>query len=379
MNWLLIIIVLLLALCVVNGYRKGFLRMMYSMVSWVIMFALVTWATPYINTFLRDNTSIYQTIAVYCEQQIREKTAKQIEQEAAAVPGEAADETQPAAGQQAEGVEQNNGQPADLTKLGVKLPDSVMNNISEKTADLAGEALDASGIYAKVSAGMADFILNGISFFIAFAVGMIVLHFFSGILGIVSRIPIIRGINKYLGTVAGAIYGFVVVWIAFYVIALCSTSEVGGALISYIYESPFLTYIYENNLIVQKDFAENTLQGKVPRLFIQPILENAVFHGFSERFSSICVLTLHSHLEMLNDVPNAKYLVVSIRDNGCGMSQDKLQQLTETLSEESKGKSIGLKNVVQRMRLIYGDVFQLSIESKENIGTCFTLRFPYWE
>ena len=238
MNWLLIIIVLLLALCVVNGYRKGFLRMMYSMVSWVIMFALVTWATPYINTFLRDNTSIYQTIAVYCEQQIREKTAKQIEQEAAAVPGEAADETQPAAGQQAEGVEQNNGQPADLTKLGVKLPDSVMNNISEKTADLAGEALDASGIYAQVSVGMADFILNGISFFIAFAVG------------IVSRIPIIRGINKYLGTVAGAIYGFVVVWIAFYVIALCSTSEVGGALISYIYESPFLTYIYENNLIV---------------------------------------------------------------------------------------------------------------------------------
>lgn len=245
MNWLLIIIVLLLALCVVNGYRKGFLRMMYSMVSWVIMFALVTWATPYINTFLRDNTSIYQTIATYCEQQIREKTEKQIEQETTAVTGEVADETQPAAG-----VEQNNGQPADLTKLGVKLPDSVMNNISEKTADLAGEALDASGIYAQVSVGMADFILNGISFFIAFAVGMIVLHFFSGILGIVSRIPIIRGINKYLGTVAGAIYGFVVVWIAFYVIALCSTSEVGGALISYIYESPFLTYIYENNLIV---------------------------------------------------------------------------------------------------------------------------------
>lgn len=140
-----------------------------------------------------------------------------------------------------------------------------------------------------------------------------------------------------------------------------------------------LSQRYENNLIVQKDFAENTLQGKVPRLFIQPILENAVFHGFSERFSSICVLTLHSHLETLNDVPNAKYLVVSIRDNGCGMSQDKLQQLIETLSEESKGKSIGLKNVVQRMRLIYGNVFRLSIESKENIGTCFTLRFPYWE
>ena len=82
------------------------------------------------------------------------------------MPGEAADETQPAAGQQAEGVEQNNGQPADLTKLGVKLPDSVMNNISGKNSrPCLGEALDASGIYAKVSAGMADFSLNGISVF----------------------------------------------------------------------------------------------------------------------------------------------------------------------------------------------------------------------
>ena len=53
----------------------------------------------------------------------------------------------------------------------VKLPDSVMNNISEKTADLAGEALDASGIYAQVSVGMADFILNGISFLLHLLLG----------------------------------------------------------------------------------------------------------------------------------------------------------------------------------------------------------------
>lgn len=141
-----------------------------------------------------------------------------------------------------------------------------------------------------------------------------------------------------------------------------------------------LSQRYENNLIVQKDFAENTLQGKVPRLFIQPILENAVFHGFSERFASICVLTLHSHLE-ISDREEAPYgyLVVSIRDNGCGMPPDKLQELCDSLTHEAKGKSIGIKNVVQRMKLIYGDSFQLSVESKVNVGTCFTLRFPYWK
>ena len=118
MNWLLIIVVLLLALCVVNGYHKGFLRMMYSMVSWVIMFALITWATPYINTFLRENTSLYEGITAYCEQQIREKTEEQVGQEAAIAAGEVTSDAQQSAGNQ-----------TDITGLGVKLPDSVINNI----------------------------------------------------------------------------------------------------------------------------------------------------------------------------------------------------------------------------------------------------------
>ena len=70
---------------------------------------------------------------------------------------------------------------------------------------------------------------------------------------------------------------------------------------------------------------------------------------------------------------------MSIRDNGCGMPPDKLQELCDSLEQEAKGKSIGIKNVVQRMKLIYGDSFQLSVESKVNAGTCFTLRFPYWK
>ena len=54
--------------------------------------------------------------------------------------GEVADETQPAAGQQAGGVEQNNGQPADLTKLGVKLPDSMLSAYEPDTEVMKGPA-----------------------------------------------------------------------------------------------------------------------------------------------------------------------------------------------------------------------------------------------
>lgn len=240
MNWLLIIVVLVLAFGVIRGYQRGFLRMMYAMVSWVIMLVLVTWATPYINTYIREHTPIYEKIENYCEREIREKTVEKAEEKAQETAGTLTEEVQKAADEQS----------SKLSGLGMNLPGSVVKNISQKTAETAGEILDESGVYARVSEGMADFILNGISFFIALAVAIILLHIISQVLGLVSMIPIIHGINKYLGMAAGALYGFVIVWIVFYIIALCSTSEIGTALISYIYESPFLTYIYEHNLII---------------------------------------------------------------------------------------------------------------------------------
>ena len=61
--------------------------------------------------------------------------------------------------------------------------------------------------------------------------------------------------------------------------------------------------------------------------------------------------------------------------------REKLAELKQSLDQEAltAGKSIGLRNVVRRMNLIYSDRFSLSIESTLKVGTCFTLRFPYVE
>lgn len=241
MNWLLILVALVLALNILNGYRRGFLRMVYSMVSWIVIFVFVTWAAPYVNTFLTENTPLYESIVSYCENAVREKTETQLAGET---------EGEEAAENGAESQDAPEGQTQELADLGVKLPDSVLNSFLEKTTDAAGEALAASGIYERIAAEMAAFILNGIAFLITLAAAIVLSHFISRMLGIVSRIPIIRGVNRYLGTAAGALYGFLLVWIAFYVIALGSASSVGAALVSYIYDSPFLTYLYENNPVV---------------------------------------------------------------------------------------------------------------------------------
>lgn len=76
MNWLLIIVLVVIALNVMQGYRRGLLRMAYSMVSWIIVWVLVAWATPYISNYIINNTGIYQQIAEHCEEVIQQTAAE---------------------------------------------------------------------------------------------------------------------------------------------------------------------------------------------------------------------------------------------------------------------------------------------------------------
>ncbi len=138
---------------------------------------------------------------------------------------------------------------------------------------------------------------------------------------------------------------------------------------------------YDKNLSIVHDIAPDTLNAKVPRLFIQPIIENAVFHGFSDRHDTErSILTIRCQRQAGND-NGEDFITVQVRDNGTGISPEKLDELKQSLQQEdlAVGKSIGLRNVVRRMNLIYSDRFSLSIESTLDVGTCFTLRFPYVE
>ena len=127
---------------------------------------------------------------------------------------------------------------------------------------------------------------------------------------------------------------------------------------------------YDSNLHVIYDIANEILHTQVPKLFIQPIAENAVFHGLAENMDENSTITISCHLD-------GESCVVSVRDNGVGMSQEILQQLKAELKENIPLKnSIGIKNVVTRMNLLYGDAFEIEIDSLEGEGSVFTLRFP---
>ena len=127
---------------------------------------------------------------------------------------------------------------------------------------------------------------------------------------------------------------------------------------------------YDGLLKIDTRIDPQAYRCRVPKLFIQPLIENAVFHGLSRKVDENSCLTIHCGL--LNG-----RCVVSVGDNGVGMDPETLERLRGILNEPTPPRgSIGLKNVVARMQLLYGDGFSLKIESRKGEGSVFILSFP---
>ncbi len=123
---------------------------------------------------------------------------------------------------------------------------------------------------------------------------------------------------------------------------------------------------YKINILGQIDISEYMI---LP-LLIQPIVENAFVHGLEGKKSGGTVTINISNQE--------EYLMISVADNGLGMSESRLNQLLISINDvNSKSKShIGMHNVQQRIKLFYGVKYGMSIESVEKQFTVITLRLP---
>jgi two-component system, sensor histidine kinase YesM len=108
---------------------------------------------------------------------------------------------------------------------------------------------------------------------------------------------------------------------------------------------------------------------QVLRLTLQPLVENAIYHGIKERRGH-GTLSVEARLD-------GRDLIMTVADDGVGMSRDALSQLS--LSLDSGGPSpggYGIRNVHERIRLTFGKPYGLSFESVFGEGTVVTVRHP---
>lgn len=234
MNWLLIIVILVLAGNIVWGFSRGFLRVIYSMLAWIAILVFVTWATPYVANVLTEKTNIDNRIESNLDEKLHELVIGDTN-------GQKEDREPDA---------QNPGQgKKNYRDLQMKLPDAVTNKLFD-TNKIADQILEGSGVYDVVAGRATDLAMRVISFVLVLLIAVISFHLLLVVLKVVEKLPLIGGINRLLGLFAGLVKGILIIWLAFAIIAMAGTTDIGIVLISYIYESPLLIWVYENNFVL---------------------------------------------------------------------------------------------------------------------------------
>lgn len=135
-------------------------------------------------------------------------------------------------------------------------------------------------------------------------------------------------------------------------------------------------YIYVMNVRMGEDveyvfqISDEILQDSIPRISIQPLVENALNHGLRNKRGA-------KKIEVKAFEENKK-LKIMVEDNGIGMNADEMNaKLLENSKELAEtGSSIGLFNINARMKMLYGNEFGLHIVSEKDQGTSVCLTIP---
>lgn len=131
-----------------------------------------------------------------------------------------------------------------------------------------------------------------------------------------------------------------------------------------------LEYSGNYDFVIEKEIAEDTKQLYVPRFILQPILENAIYHGLPDSLEQqgiIRIITCRSE----------EKLIITIQDNGAGMTKEQIRQIFETKNRGRKNfNGIGIWNVNERIHLVLGDAYGLHYESVEGKGTRAVFELP---
>jgi two-component system LytT family sensor kinase len=125
---------------------------------------------------------------------------------------------------------------------------------------------------------------------------------------------------------------------------------------------------FGEKLRVVKEIANNTLDIVVPGMLLQPLIENSIKHGLEPRISGGTV-TLRSR------ITNDGMLLVEVEDDGVGMAPDR-NMASPVSGLVRPGTGIGMRNVRDRMKVLYGEMASLETNSRPGRGTKVTLRMP---
>lgn len=234
MNWLLIVVVALLVWNLYSGHKKGLMRVLFSLFSWILVFGICYFGAPIAADMLIEHTDIEIVIA----ENIANSLNEAVDYSGADVSGY-------------EGME---------TALPQEVKDMLAQkglNLDEILRSMLGGAVDVlenPGNALVDNKGIVHSIVVLIASVIVLIIAKVAVTVIDLVLGIASKLPLIGSVDKTLGTVFGGVKGLIWCWLLLAVVGVLALTGTNTELMAMVNESEILTFLYNHNIIMNMMF-----------------------------------------------------------------------------------------------------------------------------
>ena len=126
---------------------------------------------------------------------------------------------------------------------------------------------------------------------------------------------------------------------------------------------------YSDRITLKVNVDENINNYLIPKITLQPIVENSISHGILAKGNVSGCINISGYIDN-------NFIIININDDGIGINEDELPSILSPNKISSKGSGYGLRNIDQRLKLLYGDKFGLSFKSVYGFGTTVTIKIP---
>lgn len=222
MNWILIVVVAVIAVLGWLGMKKGFIKMVFSLVSTIAALLIAVIFSPVAAGIMKNNEAIVgffdEKISAFIDFSSEEA-----------------------------GVTKESEQRSLIDKL--PLPETIKESLLENNTKDNYISMQAENFEQYVCRQITNVIINSIAFVITLIVAIIALALICNALNLLAKLPLLRQINAVAGLGAGIAEGVLLVWILFVVLTMFAGSEFGQEAMKMISENPLLHFLYKNNLV----------------------------------------------------------------------------------------------------------------------------------
>ena len=127
---------------------------------------------------------------------------------------------------------------------------------------------------------------------------------------------------------------------------------------------------FNERFSIHYSIADECLPCSIPKLILQPIVENSIIYGLKEEDSSPLNIEIKAYIK--SDI-----LIIEVHDNGPGIKAEILKNILKSEKDVNKFSTVGLNNINQRIKLLFGSNYGIKINAKENEGTNVLITLPF--